>query len=177
MKLSLDVAVVPLSESLYQTYIDVGTTAYNQHYLHLWEYNDPSPYIKTSFTHETLSKEYGDNNTALFVIHLKNTPVGILKITKNKALGNFTDDQALLLDKIYMLKEYAGHGLGSQIINFVGTTAKRLRKKIVWLDTMQKGPALQFYLKNGFKIHSETTLKFPATIEKERPMYVPYKIV
>lgn len=177
MKLPLDIAVVPLSIGLYQTYINVGTKAYNQHYLHLWEHKDSSPYIASSFTYETLSTEYGDSNTDLFVIHVKNTPVGILKITKNKALGSFTDGQALLLDKIYILKEHAGRGIGSQVIDFVGTIAKRLRKKIVWLDTMQKGPALQFYLKNGFKIHSETTLKFPTTLKEERPMYLLYKTV
>ena len=58
------------------------------------------------------------------------------------------------------------------VLDFTEIRAKQLDKKIIWLDTMQNGRALQFYLKNGFNIYSETQLPFPESIESERPMYI-----
>ncbi|NHF57885.1 GNAT family N-acetyltransferase [Flavobacteriaceae bacterium TP-CH-4] len=172
-----ELAIVPLKEALYQNYIRVGVKAYNQHYLHLWEHRDSSPYLKSSFTLEVLKKEQKDSNTELFLIYHETTPVGIVKIIKNRALEPYGADKALLLDKIYVLNEHSGKGIGKKVMDFVIMYALGMNKKIVWLDTMKNGPALQFYLKNGFTIHSETKLKFPTVLNDQRPMYVMYKIL
>lgn len=169
--------ITPITREEYSTYIEVGTKAYNQHYLHLWPNKNSSTYIKNSFTTEVLLKEEEDDNTILFLIYNDKKAVGILKMTLNAALASFSSDEALLLDKIYLLKEYSGKGMGTKILNFAQLRAKELDKKILWLDTMQKGPALAFYLKNGFEIHSKTSVPFDNVIEEEKPMYVLIKNV
>lgn len=162
----------PLTTNNYQTYIEVGMKAYNEHYLHLWPNGDSTSYLKSSFTNKVLEKEALDTNTLLFLIYNKNSPLGILKITQNKSLGNYSSEHALYVDKIYMLKEATGNGIGRKAIQFIVLRAKELGKKIIWLDTMQKGPALSFYLKNGFEIYGETRLQFDKAIESEKPMYI-----
>ena len=168
---------LPLIRSSYNTYIEVGTEAYNQHYLHLWKNADSSPYLKSSFTKTVLDLEMGNQNTELFVIHKNELPVGILKITKNSAYLNHTAEEALLLDKIYILKEHTGKGIGKQVFNFVDSLCKRLNKKVLWLDTMKNGRALEFYLKNGFEIAGETVLEFPNVIDQQKDMYILMKRV
>lgn len=165
----------PLTKDTFDTYIQVGTKAYNQHYLHLWPNKDSKTYIESSFTKTVLKKEEKDANTQLFVIHFKKKSVGILKITLDSALHPYTSAEAVLIDKIYILNEYSGRGIGKKVLEFVALTAKEMHKKILWLDTMQKGPALHFYLKNGFEIHSETSIPFENAIEKEKPMYIMMK--
>ena len=167
----------PLTPEKYPIYIAVGTKAYNQHYLHLWPGGNSSTYIQNSFTNEVLAKEALDTNTCLFIIHLKKLPVGILKFTLDKGLGPYSEEDALYVDKIYILKEATGMGVGKKALQFISLRAKEINKKIMWLDTMQKGPALNFYLKNGFERHAETKVPFENAIEEEKPMYVMVKIL
>ncbi|QLG46266.1 GNAT family N-acetyltransferase [Costertonia aggregata] len=167
----------PLTVDNYPTYINVGAKAYNDHYLHLWPNGDSSPYILTSFTQAVLQQEEKDENTILFIIHYGKKPVGILKITLNKPLKNYTAKDSLYIDKIYILKEFTGKGIGKKAIQFLTLRANKLHKTILWLDTMQKGPALKFYLKNGFEIFDKTKIPFENVIEPEKAMYIMVKTI
>ena len=162
----------PLTEQSYAEYIAIGTKAYQQHYLHLWPNQDASPYLKSSFTQAVLEKEALDDNTVLYIIRWNKEAVGIFKITLQAPLKNSTAKASLCVNKIYVLKEYSGKGIGKKVLQFATLRAKELKKEMVWLDTMQKGPALHFYLKNGFEIHSETTVQLPTVLEDEKLMWI-----
>ncbi|NNK20400.1 MAG: hypothetical protein HKP07_03775, partial [Flavobacteriaceae bacterium] len=41
----------------HETYCKIGEQAYRDHYLHLWPEQNPSPYIRTSFTTESIARE------------------------------------------------------------------------------------------------------------------------
>lgn len=165
----------PISPETYSSYIEVGAKAYNQHYLHLWPNGNTKPYITSSFTNAVLEKEARDSNTILYRILSNQKAVGVLKITLDSAVHPFSKEEALCVDKIYILNEYSGKGIGKKVLQFALLRAEELNKKIVWLDTMQKGPALDFYLKNGFEIHSESKVAFATVIEEERLMWVMVK--
>ena len=167
----------PLTPSKHQTYIDVGTRAYNQHYAHLWINENAEPYIKNNFSQEVLQKEENDDNTLLYLIALNKTVVGIFKIILNRAIANYSAKDTLYLDKIYILTAYSGKGIGQKVMQFIGLRAKEMDKKLIWLGSMQKSPALNFYLKNGFEIHSETKVPFAAVKEAESAMYILIKKV
>mgnify|MGYP000291460144 CR=1 FL=1 len=166
------VEILPLTEQLFKIYIEVGTIAYNQHYLHLWKNSDSAPYISSSFTQDVLQKEEQDANTELYLVKNGNISIGVLKLDLDASLDSYGKKEAILLDKIYLLKEYSGKGIGKKVLDFTENRARQLGKKIIWLDTMKTGSALQFYLKNGFEIYSETKLIFREAIESERPMYI-----
>lgn len=165
----------PLTSATYETYIEVGILAYNQHYLHLWPSENTTPYIESSFTEEVLIKEENDKNTILYIIHLNDKAVGVFKITLNCSQDSYTKDEALYVDKIYILNEHSGKGIGKKVLQFAELRAKELDKQIIWLDTMQKGPALHFYLKNGYKIHGESKVHFAAVLPEEKFMWVMVK--
>jgi len=165
----------PITPAAYKSYIEIGTRAYNQHYLRLWPNKNSAPYIESSFTEEVLKKEESDTNTILYRILNNTKTVGVLKITLNAALDSFSKQEALCVDKIYILKEHSGKGIGKKVLQFAMLRAKEMRKKIVWLDTMQNGPALDFYLKNGFEIFRESEVTLPTILEEERLMWVMIK--
>jgi len=165
----------PITPNTYDDYINVGTRAYQQHYLHLWPNGNSSPYIESSFTRSVLEREEDDKNTILYRILSNKKAVGVLKITLSAALIPYTEKEALCIDKIYILKEHSGKGIGKKVLQFVLLRAQEMYKKVVWLDTMQKGPALDFYIKNGFEIHSKRMVTFPDVREDERLMWVMVK--
>lgn len=166
-----DLQFIPILPEHYQKYIEIGTQAYNEHYPHLWKNGDTSTYIKNSFTKEVLRKEQKDLNTRLFLVSYTNVPMGILKYTIKKSISEHTAEDALYVDKIYFLKSYTGRGIGQRTLNFITLEAKAKNKKIIWLDAMVKGPALLFYIKNGFKIVGDKKVPFDNAIEDEKAMY------
>ena len=169
------ISIKPLEVNLYQTYIEVGVQAYRQHYLHLWEDQNPDPYINISFTLDVLRNEALNSNTKLFLIYKDALAIGILKINLDHALGNHPSKEVLLLDKIYILKAYSGQGVGKKVLDFVEKMARTTNKKIITLDTMKHGPALDFYKKNGFEIFNEIRLQFATVKDDQRGMYVMLK--
>ena len=165
----------PIHPKVYQSYIAIGTQAYNQHYSHLWPNKNTAPYIKGNFTRDVLKKEETNNNTILYRILQQQQTIGILKITLESALDNYT--KALCLNKIYILKEFSGQGIGKKALQFVMLRAKEMNKNIVWLRVMQQGPALNFYLKNNFKILKQAEVPFSEILKNERLMWVLMKKV
>ncbi|MEP2279555.1 GNAT family N-acetyltransferase [Maribacter sp.] len=161
-----------LKPELYNKYIEIGTNAYNQHYTHLWPNGDTSTYIKNSFTKKVLLDEEKDQNTLLYLIKIDSAYVGLLKITLHKQVQEYSKTDALYLDKIYILNEFSGKGIGTKSLRFVKKIANEHSKKVIFLESMQKGLALPFYLSNLFIIVANTQVPFNNVLEEEKPMYL-----
>lgn len=154
------------------TYREVGEKSYREHYLHLWPKADPTPYLRNSFSPEVLDRELRDPGTAYFIIRKNRVAAGIIKLLLHREISHYTAEDALLLEKLYLLREFAGQGLGARSLRFVEAMGRQLGKKALWLDAMQKGPALPFYIREGFRIIGEKMLPFEEARETEKPMYL-----
>ncbi|MCJ7466901.1 MAG: GNAT family N-acetyltransferase [Maribacter sp.] len=166
------IRIESVSASSCDMYIEVGRTSYAQHYNHLWQQGDPSVYLEKNFARKALLREIADSNALFFIVYDGPIAVGILKIQKNANLGPYRADEAMLLDKIYILKQYSGKGIGIKVLDFAVEFGKTHNKKLIWLEAMQKGPALQFYFKNGFKIHAEIQHPSPEVVADQKAMYI-----
>lgn len=155
-----------------ELYCKIGIKAYKEHYLHLWKNNDPTPYIEESFTIDVVRHELKDNSSSLWLIYKGDTAVGILKLIKDAPIGRYNSQEAILLEKIYILNKFSGQGIGSLALSWVETYCMNSNKEVLWLETMQKGPALNFYLKNGYHNLKEKQLKFDQVLDKQKPMYI-----
>lgn len=167
-----NVKLEPLSAATIPEYTSVGVQSYNEHYLHLWEHRDPTPYISRSFTEEVVAKEVANPNLKLFLVKAEETTAGIVKLVLDSPLDEHEAHVALLAQKIYLLKAFSGQGVGKKVLQLIEAYAKNLDKKVLWLDTMQKGGPIKFYLKNGFEIKKESQLKLPGAVPSESPMWV-----
>lgn len=167
-----NIQFVKLKPELYNTYIEIGTKAYDQHYKHLWPNGDTITYIKNSFSKEVLLNEENDADTVLYLIKINSAYVGILKITLHKQVQEYSKADALYLDKIYILNEFSGKGIGSKSLKFVEQVAVDHSKRAIFLESMQKGLALPFYLSKSFSIVANTQVPFSNVIEKEKPMHL-----
>lgn len=173
----MDIKIEPVTSKTCELYCKIGIKAYNEHYLHLWKNKDPTPYIEESFTIDVVSHELKDNSSSLWLIYKGDTAVGILKLIKETPTGSHTSKEAILLEKIYILNKFSGQGIGSLALSWIETYCLNSNKQVLWLETMQKGPALNFYLKNGYHIRKEKLLKFHQVLDKQKPMYVLLKML
>lgn len=161
-----------VSPSLVDKYVELGIQSYKEHYVHLWKKNDPSEYLQSNFTTDVLAAELEQSGLYHFIAYGDDRPIGIVKLNALRELHHYPTQDTLLLEKIYFLKQYSGLGYGKTILQEIIDTAHQLKKKWLWLEAMQKGEALAFYLKRGFEIFGETQLTYTNAIEEERPMYV-----
>ena len=161
-----------VTASSMDSYIEVGKSSYVEHYLHLWKNSDPTPYISASFTVDVVQKDLSNPNMIHFLVKMEDKAVGIVKLIKDCALDEFLEKDALLAQKIYLLKAYSGKGVGKRVLQLIEEFAQNLGKKIVWLDTMQKGSPIKFYLKNGYQIKRESSLSLPGAKPEEKPMWI-----
>ena len=164
--------ITRLKKEQIDTYNNIGRKSYCQHYLHLWENRDPEPYLSTSFTEAVVLQELKDPNMAHFIINYNSKAVGVMKTVINAGLNQYSAEKAMLLEKIYLLNEYSGKGLGTYSLDYIVEFARSLNKEVLWLDTMKNGRPLPFYLEYGFEITGEKDLKFDQVIPAEKPMYI-----
>lgn len=162
----------PVTPSNLEVYLEVGTQSYCEHYLHLWENEDPTPYISVGLTKNVVSRELTDPNALLYLIQQDQTTVGILKLVKDCGIDEITPVDALKAEKIYFLKVYSGKGFGKQVLQFIEGLAKGHNKKYVWLYAMQKGNPIHFYQKQGYKIKRESEVELPNAKPSEKAMWV-----
>ncbi|MEW2921437.1 GNAT family N-acetyltransferase [Muricauda sp. ANG21] len=155
-----------------ETYISVGKKSYREYYLHLWENEDPAPYISNSFAPPVVKHELADPNVINYLVKMGDAVVGIVKLIKDQSLDELSPKESLLAQKIYLLKAYAGMGIGKRVLQLIEDYARKLNKKTVWLDTMQKGSPIEFYKKNGFVIKRESELLLPGAKPSEKAMWI-----
>ncbi len=168
----LQIDFVPVTSLNKATYIEIGIRSYEEHYLHLWPNSDPSPYISNNYTIGIVSRELQNEQFEHYLVELDSRAVGLFKLVLNAALGDYGSGDALLVEKIYLLANYSGMGLGRAAINFIIQKARNMGKKIIWLDTMKNGPALNFYLNFGFEIVGKTELSYPSALDGQKAMLI-----
>ena len=155
---------------------EITLCAYRDHYLHLW-HDAGEWYMNHSFAVDQLTTELADPNARYFMVNLNGEPVGFLKLNLDKVLpdtDSITHSEAndMELERIYLVKEATGHGVGQAAMRFVEDMARERGKKTLWLKSMDTGPALGFYERMGFKHHGTQRLNFPQMKEEFRGMIV-----
>ena len=168
----MEVVLEEVTQSSLETYCKVGEQAYREHYLHLWENQDPISYLQTSFTALVVAQELSNPNCFNYLINHNNTYCGILKIELNKGYQHKADSEALYLHRIYLCNAFTGKGIGKAVINQVEVLALTFKKKTIWLEAMKKGKPLNFYQNNGYQIVAETKITLGGIKPEECEMWV-----
>ncbi len=158
------------SENDIDSLAKISQQFYPEHYTHIWKNEDPSYYINLSFTEKAFAKDFKIENIVYFLIEKNSKRLGLLKIRRDQEIQGYTKTEALQLEKIYLLKESIGLGIGKKGVDFTKNYAMKLNKKIIWLDVMTTSPALTFYQKNGFSTVSLYELEYPGLKDGYREM-------
>ncbi|MBB6612520.1 GNAT family N-acetyltransferase [Pontibacter sp. Tf4] len=156
------VSIVPITVADLHTLQDIALNAYGDHYLHLW--NDGGAwYIERSFSDTALKSELEDANAAFFLIYADEELVGFLKLNIDKALDNYSSEDALELERIYLTKAASGKGVGKRVMEFTEQFARERNKRVIWLKAMDSShDAIRFYEQNGYTHCGTYTLDFEA---------------
>jgi len=115
----------------------------------------PEEYVRRVFSFEALKKAVTDKNQLFLVAVEGQTLMGFAQtVRQSKEMAE--------LDRIFLLPEYTGKGIGTQLLKAIFNA---LKKEGISRLTVRAGKdetlARRFYEKNGFKLVKEMTIQAP----------------
>ncbi len=108
-------------------------------------------YLEEGFSVTKLTSELSNNDAQFYFATFEDNTIGYLKINFGQAQTELQDDKALEIERIYVLKEFHGKGVGQLLYDKAIQIAKQKNADYVWLGVWEENPrAINFYKKNGF---------------------------
>ena len=112
---------------------------------------DMREYLEDGFSTEKLKTELTDKNAEFFFAEIDGKVIGYLKVNFGQSQTEIKDENALEIERIYVLKEFHGKKVGQILCNKAIELAKEKSADYVWLGVWEQNPrAIRFYKKNEF---------------------------
>lgn len=108
-------------------------------------------YLNESFNPEKILKELNDPDSEFYLAELNEKVIGYLKINFAKAQTDVHDINSLEIERIYVLKNFHGKGIGKRLFDKALDIAIKNRFDYIWLGVWENNHrAISFYKKMGF---------------------------
>ena len=125
-------------------------------------------YLNEAFHTEQLNKEISNPDSLFLFLMVEGQIAGYLKLNENKAQSEFQEPDGLEIERIYLKKEFQGHGLGSTLLDKAIDIAITENKSYVWLGVWEHNDhAIAFYEHKGFKITGHHYFEMGAERQKD----------
>lgn len=125
-------------------------------------------YLSNNLTLKSLSEETQNIDSEFYFALVEEKIAGYLKLNVKTAQTELKEEEGLEIERIYVLSEFLGAGVGKVLFEKSLEIAQKNDKNYVWLGVWENNPrAIKFYEKNGFKIFGEHPFLFGDEIQKD----------
>ncbi|WP_051295790.1 GNAT family N-acetyltransferase [Eisenibacter elegans] len=154
--------IIPCTPKTLPLISEVGVRAYTAVYRYLWD-DAGAYYLQHHFSAAVFAQEATQAEVQFYGIYWENTPVGLLKLNRNRPQA-----RSLELERLYLIPEVTGKGLGTAVVNYCKAVAKAEGFEAIWLKAMDSSPSVDFYLRQGFKKTNHVRIPFPHFLPQYR---------
>ena len=113
-------------------------------------------FLDEAYSEQKLKSELEDKESETFLAVENQKTLGVLKINTGNAETESGFENSLEIQRIYVLKEAKGLGIGTAFMNLAEKKARELGVSFIWLGVWEKNfPAQKFYTDKGFRKFSE----------------------
>lgn len=117
---------------------------------------DMNHYYARCFTDTKLKEELQNPESWWFFIESGGTLAGYLKVNVGQAQTEMQEDDGFEVERIYVLKEFYGTGVGAALMVHAIHLGRQKGKKYLWLGVHEENyRALRFYEKFGLREFSD----------------------
>lgn len=135
-------------------------------------------YLNEGFSIEKLTDELSNKNTSFYFAKYNNKIIGYLKLNFGPSQTELKDDNALEIERIYVLKAFHGKNVGQQLYEKAIQIARQANAGYVWLGVWEENPrAIHFYRKNGFVEFDKHIFKLGNDEQTDIMMKLPLKAI
>ena len=113
-------------------------------------------FLDKAYSEEKLKSEIENKESETFLAVENQKILGVLKINTGNAETESGLENSLEIQRIYILKEFKGLGIGTVFMHLAEKKARELGVSFIWLGVWEKHfPAQKFYMDKGFRRFSE----------------------
>ncbi len=150
---------------------DLGWRTFYQAFAAYNKPEDMEAFKPTMYTPELQAAELTDPNTEFIIAEVAGKAVAYLKLYSGAAPAAIQAKNPLQVNRLYILEEHTGKGLGDKLMQLSLEQAKQNGHDVVWLTVWeQNARALRFYHKYGFREAGE--LEFILGQDVQRDLYM-----
>ncbi len=126
-------------ETFYSTFVDTCSA------------EDMAQYLEEGFSMEKLTAELNDQNSEIYFAVFSGNVVGYLKLNFESSQTELQDNQAMEIERIYVLEAFQGKKVGLALYKKALHIAIERAMQSIWLGVWENNmKALSFYKKQGF---------------------------
>lgn len=112
---------------------------------------DIQKYLEENLSLQRLTAEFINPDSEFYFAISDADVIGYLKLNFGAAQTELKDNNALEIERIYVLKEYHGKKIGQLLYNKAIEVARDKKASYLWLGVWENNErAISFYKKNGF---------------------------
>ena len=163
----IPIQLIPVIQHEAVVLASLARSIYRQHYLHLWESGGAEWYMyEQAYNLEVLQQELTDTKQPCWFVVTEQRKAGYLKL-------RLLDHGIIELERIYLYRDLAGKGIGSQLIRFTEKQAGLHHCNHIQLKAMDSSKdAIRFYEREGFQISGTFQLPFRLMKPEYRGMVI-----
>lgn len=143
----------------------LGVTTFYEAYFEQDDSDDLANYVIESFNPKKIKAELNDKNSTFFIAELNGKGVGYAKLRENSKVDCLKSENAIELQRIYILERVRGKGVGGELLNWCVEAARTKGYEMIWLSVWVENPsAVKFYEKLGFVKIGEMQFPYGKTV-------------
>jgi ribosomal protein S18 acetylase RimI-like enzyme len=149
--MELNITIVQINDSHIAALQQIGRQTFSETFAESNSAENMAKYLEEAYSHEKLIAELNDPNSIFYFAMMDQNVIGYLKLNFGASQTELKDNNALEIERIYVLKEFHGKKVGQLLFDKAIEIAKEYHVAYVWLGVWEENKrALQFYTKNGF---------------------------
>ena len=149
--MELNITILQINDSHIVALQQIGRQSFSETFAESNSAENMAKYLEEAYSYEKLNAELNDPNSIFYFAMMDQNVIGYLKLNFGASQTELKDNNALEIERIYVLKEFHGKKVGQLLFDKAIKTAKEHHVSYVWLGVWEENKrALQFYTKNGF---------------------------
>ena len=149
--MDLNIKIQQINNSHIAALQQIGRQTFSETFAESNSAENIAKYIEEAYSYEKLSAELNNPDSFFYFAMLDEKVIGYLKLNMGGSQTELKDNDAIEIERIYVLKSFQGKKVGQMLFDKAITIAKESQVAYVWLGVWEENKrALQFYTKNGF---------------------------
>ena len=149
--MDLEIKIEQINHSQIAALQQIGRQTFEETFAKSNSAENMAKYLEEAYSHEKLSAELNDPNSFFYFAILDQKVIGYLKLNMGVSQTELKDNDALEIERIYVIKEFHGKNVGQLLFDKAIEIAKENHVAYVWLGVWEENKrAIKFYTKNGF---------------------------
>lgn len=147
------IEIIKVQPSEVDSLINISKQTFYDAFLHLNNPADVEAYVSSAFSTDKLLVELNDPFSVFYFAMVDGKAVGYIKLNYSSAQTEFRYENAIEIERIYVINDQQGKRIGNQLLDFAIDTAIQSKLQYIWLGVWEHNTnAIRFYERNGFKI-------------------------